>query len=280
MHVELKSFSLNRLLRWTGIGFVILWTIFPIYWMLNNSFKKRVDIFTEQPSLLPFNPTLANYSQLIIEMDFLVTLKNSLIVAAISTIIVVAIASLSAYSLSRYNFKGKKLILLWVILTRIFPPITFVIPLYSLMGSAGLLNTQVALILAYVAFNLPFGIWLLINFFNDIPMELEESATVDGASPFQAYRKIVLPLVAPGIGATAIFTFITAWNEFLYGLIFVQSQELMTAPVTLSGMITEYLVLWGPMSAGGILSLLPMLIFVLFMQKTMVSGLTGGAVKG
>ncbi|APH03514.1 carbohydrate ABC transporter permease [Bacillus weihaiensis] len=268
------------LFRTIGIIIVIIWSLFPIYWMANNSFKDRVEQFSSPPSFFPHNITLGNYIQLLGEMKFHHILMNSFIVAFVSTVIAVSIACLAAYSLSRFRFKGKRILLCWILMTRVFPPVTFVIPLYTMMGQAGLLNTRTALVLAYIVFNLPFAIWLLISFFNEIPTEMEESAMVDGATPFQSFIKVIIPLVIPGIGATAIFTFITAWNEFLFALIFIQTPDLSTAPVSLSSMITEYLVLWGPMSAGGILSIIPMIVFVLFMQKTLIKGLTMGAVKG
>lgn len=277
---RVKGFRKVNLLKVVCIGLVLVWTLFPIYWMANNSFKNRVEQFSATPTFWPQDVTLENYTQLLGEMGFLHILFNSFVVAFFSTIIAVSVACLSAYSLSRFRFKGKKLLLLWILLTRVFPPVAFVIPLYTMFGEVDLLNTRTALVLAYIVFNLPFAIWLLINFFNEIPVELEESAMMDGATPFQSFSRIVLPLVVPGIGATSIFTFIMAWNEFLYALIFIQTPSLVTAPVALSSMITEYLVLWGPMSAGGILSVIPMFVFVIFMQKTLIKGLTMGAVKG
>jgi multiple sugar transport system permease protein len=187
---------------------------------------------------------------------------------------------LSAYAISRYNFRGKKTLNLWIILVRIFPPVAFVVPLYLILRNLNLLNTHLGLILIYITFNLPFAVWMLINFINQIPIEIEESGMIDGASPLKILLRLIIPLLLPGLGATAIFTFIASWNEFMFALIFLQSPKLVTVPVALSGLITEYLVLWGPMSAGGIISLVPILLFAILMQDYIVKGLTLGSIKG
>lgn len=213
-------------------------------------------------------------------MNFMNPLLNSMIVAFSATAISVIIGALAAYSLSRFRFKLKLPILFWVLVTKVFPPVTLAIPLYMIMADIGLLNTRLALILAYIVFTLPFSIWMLINFFNEVSIEIEESAMIDGASYFKVFYKVVLPLVLPGIAATAIFNLILAWNEFLYALIFIQRPGLTTVPVSLAGLVTEHQVLWGPMSGGGVLSIIPIVIFVLWMQDYLVKGLTMGSVKG
>lgn len=270
----------NRSLLAGIMVFIMVWSLFPVYWMANNSFKGRLEQFSDTPTFYPHSPTLENYGQLFREMGFLGTVGNSAMVAFASSMLAVTFGGLAAYALSRYQFRGKQMLLAWILLTRIFPPVAFVIPLYSMMGKVGLLNTHLALILAYIVFNLPFAVWMLIGFFSEIPIEIEHSAQVDGASPFQVFRQIVLPLVAPGLAATAIFSFVMSWNEFMYAMIFIQSPDLVTVPVALSGLVTEYLVLWGPMSAGGILSTIPILVFVIFLQDYLIKGLTLGAVKG
>ena len=248
--------------------------------MLNNSFKNRVEQFSAVPTFFPHQITLENYRSLFSSLGFSNVIANSFTVSLTSTLIAVVIGSLAAYSLSRFKFRGKRILMIWILLTRIYPPVTIVIPIYSFLRNAGLMNTRTALILAYIAFNLPFAIWMLVNFFNEIPVEIEESSMVDGATLYQTFSRIVLPLVLPGLAATAIFTFIMSWNEFMYAMIFIQSPKLATVPVALSGLITEYLVLWGPMSAGGIMSVIPILVFVVLMQDYLIKGLTLGAVKG
>ncbi|NLB74456.1 MAG: carbohydrate ABC transporter permease [Firmicutes bacterium] len=272
--------GLKASFKYLALILIIVWSLFPVYWMLNNSFKNRVEQFSAVPTFFPHRITLENYRTLFSNLEFSNVIANSLTVSITSTLIAVVIGSLAAYSLSRFAFRGKRILMIWILLTRIFPPVTFVIPIYSIMRSAGLMNTRTALILAYIAFNLPFAIWMLVNFFNEIPLEIEESSMVDGATLYQTFSRIVLPLVLPGLAATAIFTFITAWNEFMYAMIFIQSPKLATVPVALSGLITEYLVLWGPMSAGGIMSVIPILVFVVLMQDYLIKGLTLGAVKG
>jgi len=272
--------GLGAVLKYLALILIIVWSLFPVYWMLNNSFKNRVEQFSAVPTFFPHEITFENYKELFDNLGFGNVVANSFTVSLTSTVIAIVIGSLAAYSLSRFRFKGKRMLMIWILLTRIFPPVTFVIPLYNIMRNAGLLNTRTALVLAYIVFNLPFAIWMLINFFNEIPVEVEESSMVDGATLFQTFSRIVLPLVLPGLAATAIFTFIMSWNEFMYAMIFIQSPNLATVPVALSGLITEYLVLWGPMSAGGILSVIPILAFVVLMQDYLIKGLTLGAVKG
>lgn len=272
--------GLKASFRYLALILIIVWSLFPVYWMLNNSFKNRVEQFSAVPTFFPHQITFENYRSLFNNLGFSNVIANSFTVSLISTLIAVVVGSLAAYSLSRFRFRGKRILMIWILLTRIFPPVTFVIPIYSIMRNAGLMNTRTALILAYIAFNLPFAIWMLVNFFNEIPMEIEESSMVDGATLYQTFSRIVLPLVLPGLAATAIFTFIMSWNEFMYAMIFIQSPKLATVPVALSGLITEYLVLWGPMSAGGIMSVIPILVFVVLMQDYLIKGLTLGAVKG
>lgn len=272
--------KLKNLLKYLILICLLIWTLFPVYWMLVNSFKTRVELFSSDVTLLPQHFTLENYKVLFMEYNFLSPVLNSLKIAFFSTILAIVFGGLAAYSISRYRFKIKRPLNLWILLVRIFPPVAFVIPLYLFMNKLNLLNTHLGLILIYTTFNLPFATWMLVNFFNEVPFEIEESGMIDGATTFQIFYKLTLPLTLPGIGATAIFTFVTAWNEFLYAVIFLQSPKLVTIPVALSHLITEYLILWGPMSAGGILSLIPIFIFVILMQEYIVKGLTLGSVKG
>ncbi|KHO61669.1 ABC-type sugar transport system, permease component [Thermoanaerobacter sp. YS13] len=268
------------IIKYVFLILILLWTLFPMYWMLVNSFKDRVEIFSHVPTFIPQNFTLENYKKLFIDLKFGIIILNSLKVAFFSTVVVIIIATLSAYAISRYNFIGKKTLNLWIILVRIFPPVAFVVPLYLILRNLNILNTHLGLILLYIIFNLPFAVWMLINFINEIPIEIEESGMIDGASPLKILLRLIIPLLLPGLGATAIFTFIASWNEFMFALIFLQSPKLVTVPVALSGLITEYLVLWGPMSAGGIISLVPILLFVILMQDYIVKGLTLGSIKG
>ena len=272
--------GLKAFFRYLALILILVWSLFPVYWMLNNSFKNRVEQFSAVPTFFPHQITLENYRSLFSNLGFSNVIANSFAISLTSTLIAVVIGSLAAYSLSRFRFRGKRILMIWILLTRIFPPVTIVKPIYSIMRIAGLMNTRTALVLAYIALNQPFAIWMMVNFFNEIPVEIEESSMVDGATLYQTFSRIVLPLVLPGLAATAIFTFIMSWNEFMYAMIFIQSPKLATVPVALSGLITEYLVLWGPMSAGGIMSVIPILVFVVLMQDYLIKGLTLGAVKG
>ncbi|MFB6290903.1 MAG: carbohydrate ABC transporter permease [Candidatus Bipolaricaulia bacterium] len=248
--------------------------------MINSSFKFRDELFQLPPTFFPHNPTVSHYIGLFVNRGFGQFISNSLIVALSTTALCLIIGTPAAYSLSRFNlpFSLDKFFVVWILISRMFPPIAFVIPLFQIMLSLNLVNTIYALILAYIVLNLPLTIWIIMGFFQGIPVELEECAMIDGATRVQALVRVVVPLVAPGVAAAAIFSLIYSWNEFIYALIFVQTPAAKTFPVAISGLITEYKVLWGPMSAAGTISIIPILAFVIFAQQYLVKGLTGGAI--
>lgn len=266
-----------------GIGLIVLlsWTLFPIYWMLSLAVRNNGEL-TGRLSILPHSFTGSHFVNLFQNKNFGIALMNSLRVTGISIIISLLSAIPCAYIFSRkrFGFPIQKPAMFWVLLTRVLPPIAFAIPLYTMMNKLNLMNTQIPIIISHVLLNIPFIIWFLISFFTGLPVELEESAKVDGAGEGLIFRKIICPLIAPGITAVTILAFMTSWNEYLYGVIFVQSPQKFTIPLTLATLNSEQeLAQWGNIAAGGVISLLPIMLFVVFVQNYLISGLSSGAVK-
>lgn len=254
----------------------------PVYWMLTISFKSEVDHFASPPAWFVFSPTLEHYLDAFVSRSFGQYLLTSAIVAVSSTLTALVIGTLAAYSLARfhlpYNLDNK--LSLWILSTRMFPAIVTAVPLFLMMRDLRLLNTKLSLVIVYTAFNLPFVVWMMRGFFAELPRDLEEAALVDGDSRIGALWRIVLPLVAPGLAATAVFCLIVSWNEFLFALVLTQTDEAMTLPVGIAGRVTQYEIKWGVMSAAGAVAIVPILVFALAVQKYLVRGLSLGAVKG
>lgn len=264
-------------LVWVGIGIVFLVVLFPPFMLFLTSIKTNVDAL-KYPPVWIFRPVASNYREIFRLIPFGHYLFNSLIVALVSTFIALSVGSLAAYGLARFRFKRSKDLSFWILSIRMTPPVAAAIPIFIIMRTLHLLDTYLALILAYCTFNIPFSVWLLRGFFQEIPREIEESAMVDGCSPFAAFWKISIPLIAPGIAATGIFTFIFSWNEFLFALILTGSRA-QTVPVALTGFIRETGIMWSHMAAAGVLAMVPMVVFTALVQKNLVKGLTMGAIK-
>ena len=254
----------------------------PVYWMLTISLKNEVDQFAVPPLWFSFSPTLVHYRDAFLTRSFGQYLITSAIVSVSSTICALLIGTLAAYALARFRMPRRldRKLALWILSTRMFPPIVTAVPLFLMMRDLGLLNTRLALIILYTGFNLPFVVWMMRGFFLEIPRELEDAAMMDGDSRMGALRRVLLPLVAPGLAATAVFCLIISWNEFLFALVMTQTDEAMTLPVGIAGRVTQYEIKWGVMSAAGIVAMLPILVFALAVQKYLVRGLSLGAVKG
>ena len=266
-----------------SIGFLILliWTIFPIYWMFSLAIRGEGELQAKL-SFLPHSFTLAHFAELFTQKDFGKALFNSILITAISLLIALICAVPCSYifSRTRFRFGLQKPAMFWVLLTRVLPPIAFAIPLYTMMNRMGLINTRVPIIASHVLLNVPFIIWFLISFFTVLPADLEESGKVDGAGEFTIFLKVVLPLVTPGLTAVTILSFMPSWNEYLYGVIFVQSPDRFTIPLTLATLNSEQeLAQWGNIAAGGVISLIPVMLFVIFAQNYLIAGLSNGAVK-
>lgn len=245
------------------------------------SMQKSEDLFSKV-SILPKSFTLEHVINIFTKDNYLLPLFNSFVITSLSLIIVLACGLASAYVLGRRSFSiaYNKPLLIWVLLIRVLPPITFALPLYILMNKVGLLNTKIPIILAHILVNLPLVIWFMLAFFSSVPDEIEESARIDGASEYIIFKNIVLPLVLPGVAAVTILSFMASWNEYLYSVIFIQSPSDFTIPLKLATLNSEQeLTEWGKVASGGIVSMLPVLMIAMFMQKHLMSGLTAGAVK-
>jgi multiple sugar transport system permease protein len=251
--------------------------LFPPVVLFLTSIKTELDALSFPPKWI-FEPTQENYTTIFQFSPFTSYLLNSLIVASLNTGVVLVLGSLAAYSLARFKFKGADNLAFWILSIRMMPPVAAIIPIYIIMRNLRLLDTPWSLVITYLTFNLPFAVWMMRSFFQEIPREIEESALVDGCSVFRAFRSIALPLAAPGLAATGILTFIFSWNEFLFALILTGSKA-VTLPVGITGYMKETGVNWGYMTAGGALALIPVLVFTVLVQKHLVKGLTMGALK-
>ena len=258
------------------VGLVAFW-LFPIYWLFITSIKPTEEIDRQVP-LFIFHPTWDNYRDLFGRFHFLHILQNSLVITGATTVMVIILGMLAAYALARMRVPGGKHIALWILSLRFMPTIAVGIPFYLVWQRLNLLDTYVGLILVYVAFNLPFAIWLLRGFLLELPLDLDEAATMDGLSRVQIVRRIILPVALPGVAATTIFTFVFTWNEYLMALLLTAVRS-TTVPVTVSKFIMAYAILWGDVSAAAVIELVPMLIIVFLLQRHIVRGITLGAVK-
>jgi N,N'-diacetylchitobiose transport system permease protein len=253
---------------------------FPTYWLLTSAFKPSTAMLTPDYDLLPLSWTFDNFASAWAKPGFLVHLSNSLIVTVGAVLLSLVAGVLAAFPLARLRFRGRKGFLLLVLIAQMAPLEALFIPMFLLMQDAGLLNELPSLLLVYFAITLPFTVWTLRGFVQGIPFELEEAAMVDGCSRFGAFRRVVLPLLGPGIVATSVFAFITAWNEFLYALVFMRDKDKQTLPVWLSTFKTVFGTDWGGIMAASVMYALPALVFFLIVQRKLVSGATAGALKG
>lgn len=272
---------MQNVITYLILGLAVLVALFPLYWMVVSSFKTQVELFSVPPTLLPLRPTWEGYVDLFVNRKFGQSLLNSLIVVGTSLIVSMVTGSLAAYSLSRFRLPWKLngILGFWILSTRMLPPIVTIVPLFLILQALHLVNTYAGLSLVYVVFNLPFVVWMMRSFFQEIPTDLEEAGMVDGASRLGALWHVVLPLVRPGLAATAIFVIIDTYNEFLFALILTSTPEVMTMPVAAAALVGRIHVQWGAMTAGGTVAMLPILLFAFLMQRHLVRGLTLGAVK-
>ncbi len=268
------------LLRWGAVALALAITIVPFFWLVTTSFKRQVDYLSYPPTFFPPAWTLEGYQVLFEQQDLGHFFMNSVIITLTSTALAVFLGALAAYSLARarFPFRLNGILGFWMLLTRMYPAIATAIPYFLIMRDLRLLDTRPALIITYTAFNLPFVVWLLIGFYEELPIELERAAMIDGCGPWQRFWKIVLPLSAPALVATAILSAVLAWNEFLFAVMLTRVNA-KTLPVVMSGFITDKGTQWDQMTALGVITVLPVLIFALAVQRYLVRGLTLGAVK-
>jgi len=278
----MKRSPLIEVARWAALLLITIWCFGPILIILFSSFKPEKEIFTYVPHLL-FHPVIDNYTALIRDWpSFWIALKNSLIVVTGSSALVILASLPAAYSYSRMKAKGLSVTALFIIAVRMFPPIVITIPLYPLFQRFGLIDTPLALILVYSAFQVSLSTWILKSFIDSVPRELEEAAWVDGCTRSQSFVRIVMPVIAPGLVAATIFVCLFAWNDFMFALLFTGTNA-KTTPVLISemlGAVGEGGINWGTVFAAASIQLLPILTFIWIIQKRLVQGMTIGAVKG
>ncbi|UXM91106.1 carbohydrate ABC transporter permease [Paenarthrobacter sp. JL.01a] len=267
-------------LVWVFVVAVMGFSLIPFYWLVNTSLKKGASL--SKGELFPSQPTLENYLVVFQNPEFLLALRNSVIIAVVTTTVALVFASFAAYALARLKMRRKAMILTLILSVTTFPAIAIAAPMFSIWREIGLYDTLLGLIIPKLTFALPLAIYTLTSFFKEIPRELEESAYMDGATPFTAFRKVILPLAVPGLATTAILVFISVWNEFLLAVTLTTSPEARPVPVAIaffSG-TSEFDQPLGTISAASVIITVPLVILVLLCQKRIVSGMTAGAVKG
>jgi multiple sugar transport system permease protein len=267
---------------WVGFLLILVWCLLPVVWIISLSFKGPTETAAGSPQFLPKEPTLQNYRDIIDNPDFKDSLINSFGIAAISTFLSVILATLAAYAIARLDFKGKRLVLSIALAIAMFPVVALVGPLFDLWRTLGLFNTWPGLIIPYMSFTLPLAIWTLSAFFREIPWEMEQAAQVDGATSWQAFRKVIVPLAAPGVFTAAILTFFFAWNEFVLALSLTSTTQARTVPAQLSYFVgpDPFNPPFGQLATASVVVTVPIIIIVLLFQRKIVAGLTSGAVKG
>jgi multiple sugar transport system permease protein len=271
---------ISDLLVWLlGLLIVLFW-VFPIVWALLTSLKKEEAIITTVMQYTPDDITFQNYYDIWTRSNFPILLGNSLVVTCFTIAICAVVGTLASYAIARFQFRGRRELMLFYLVIRMFPAVMIIIPLFILMRNVGLLDSRIGLALAYTTFLLPVFIWMMKGFFDAVPLELEDAARIDGCSRIGAMVRVILPLVVGGLVATTVFVAIGAWNEFLFALMMTTSTGSRTWPVGLQLMVGEFQLPWGALAAGGIISIVPVILLFALVQRALVRGLTAGAVKG
>lgn len=260
------------------LAVILIFLLFPFYWTFVTSIKPQDELYGAV-TYWPQHPTLDSYINLFTSFDFLKYMRHSLLVAFITTLMSLFVSTLAAYAFSRFEFRGRKVLMSMFLTNNMFPTVLLLSPLYVIMRSLGILYTPMALILAYTTFTIPFSVWLLIGYMNDVPPALEEAAMVDGCDRAQAFIRVILPTLVPCLIATGVYIFMTSWNEYTFAVMFTNEAN-RTIPVALKTLVGQLGVQWDLITAGGIITIIPVCIMFFFVQKRLVEGLTAGAVKG
>lgn len=253
--------------------------ILPFWWVFSGSVKVPQEIISRVPTMIPHSFTLQHYDKLLSQSDYLTYMSNSILVATFSTLITLLLSVPAAYAFFRLRFPGREILFRIILLAYAFPSIVVLIPLFGMFAKLGLVDTQAALVIINVTFALPFSIWMLRSFFASVPLEIEEAAVMDGAPPMTILRRIMIPLIAPGIASVGIFGFVTAWTEYVFTSVMILSDAKRTVPVGFSGIIGQYQVDWGLLLAGASFATLPVILLFALIGRWFVAGLTEGAVK-
>jgi multiple sugar transport system permease protein len=276
-------------LRWSLLVLYLVFTLVPMIWLFLSTIQTQASLLTLPTRVLPSEVTLGNYVDIFTpaafgqnsgQSTFLLALRNSVLNCLGTTLVAMVLGTLAAYAFARFNIPQKRTLLLIVLGSQLLPAVSLIIPLFRMFKTAQLLDSLLALILAYSTFSLPFVVWIMAGYFQSVPRELEEAARIDGATRFQAFLRVALPLAAPGLGATAIFTLLNAWDEFFFALIFTSTYASKTLPVALAEFIGRHNVNWGLLVTGGFIASLPPIVISLIFYRYIVSGLSAGGLKG
>ncbi|WP_107764854.1 carbohydrate ABC transporter permease [Nocardioides terrigena] len=272
----------NKIGTWVGFLFILVWCLLPVVWIISMSLKGPTETGAGSPQFLPKDPTFENYGDILDNPDFRDSLINSFGISMIATVLSVILATLAAYAIARLEFKGKRVVLSLALAIAMFPVVALVGPLFDLWRTIGIFDTWIGLIIPYMSFTLPLAIWTLSAFFREIPWEMEQAAQVDGATSWQAFRKVIVPLAAPGVFTAAILTFFFAWNEFVLAISLTSTTQSRTVPAQLSFFVgpDPFNPPYGQLATASVLVTIPIIIIVLLFQRKIVAGLTSGAVKG
>ena len=272
--------QLRGALLFAAVVVLVVYVALPFVWMVATAFKSSHEVFAWPPYFLPRDFTLENAERLFAQTNFLLYFRNSVFVSSCTVALTLMFAVPGAYGLTRFRYAGREQLAGLILFTYMFAPIMIVIPFYVLIRALGIANTHLALILAYTAFCLPFSLWMLRTFFQSIPLELEEAAFTDGANRAQAVRYVMLPVALPGIIASGIFTFILAWNDYIFARILITSDELKTLAVGIADLYNATVIDWGMIMSGGMLIIIPVIVVFIHIQQYLVAGWGAGAVKG
>ena len=278
--VAWRAPSLGLVARYAVLLGTIVLTIFPLVWMIITSLRYSADIFALPVRIIPESVTLRQYVSVFSQYGLADYLWNTVVVSLVTVVLVTLLSVPCAYAMTRFRLPGQKLVISLLLVMRMIPVVALAIPLFAVFANLGMLDTLSALILTHTAAKLPVAIWLLMGFIQDLPKDIEESALIDGAGTLRILVQIVSPLIAPGIGASAVITFLFTWNDLLIALTLTSSERAQTLPVGLTNFVSQYGIDWGAMSAAGVLMVVPTLIFVWFAQGLLVKGLVAGAVRG
>ena len=267
-------------LQWTVALIALTVVVFPFYWMLNTSLKPASEIFLSPPTFVSANWSLDAYATVLTQRPVGRYFLNSLIVALGTTVLSVTLAALAAYGFTRFFPGGATPFIVLLLFTKMLPETLLIIPYFRLMSDLGLLNTYAALVLAYSSFALPFSVWMLIGFFRSIPRDVDEAAMIDGATYLQAFWRVVLPLARPGLVAVALFTFLIAWNSYVWALVLTTDSSMYVLSVGIANMVGEYRVQWNELMAAAVIAAVPVMILYSLLERHLVDAITAGAVKG
>jgi multiple sugar transport system permease protein len=272
--------SPSRILLWLFVLSALVVVLFPFYWMINTSLKPTSEVFRSPPTFYSPNWSFDAYVAMWNSRPIWRYFINSLIVSVGATLLSVVLSAFAAYGFTRFHMRFETPLIILLLFTQMLPGTLLIIPYFQLMANLGLINNYLALILAYTSFALPFSAWMLIGFFRSIPRELDEAGLIDGCSRIQTFWKVVLPLSLPGLVAVALFTFLLAWNAYVWALVLTTDPNMFVLPVGIANMRGEYQVQWNQMMAASVLAILPVVVLYLFLERYLVAGITAGAVKG